>query len=953
MSASVAIYAKIAESNLNGGVLEFDPYLLSHASWDSARKSQTSPVLSEANFTKIAEFPMPQAGEFRGDENVWLNLMIHTRDAGSKDINKREFSYLKRTAMAGADYVPLAALCLKAHQANASEAQLDVPIFERHLQQQAARKMLLTASNNNFQVFRDPAKYLSPQQLEAIDREIQALSFKVGLQLKAVFPSAAHVKEHLDRLNQVKLDTRCLYQSPQYKKLASNLMERWARAYIATATDLTPEEAGHPVNTRFKATRFASNPNEPIIKNLHMLVFDTNAGELPPAFFACQEASTRPDGASVVKQMTREDKEAAKRLYLASMISALLASGMSLKTFVDVVNRQFERKDDKVYSSFQTAVHAVFSQFTTVGNQLLYTSDKQLPGKKWLQAGHTVDELLQPEVPEAPPKSKAALRNSRFIKADHRRFADEVKSRSVSHTVSSVMAAMKTLELIKEERAEASSAEPWANLIKSLPTDEFNTPTQGQNAGDCEDSGSVSATACINQRSVVGQLLNEDPSGLHEALKAAQKILDLYTISIYGTGVSNPFFDTNLDDDELKAKKIQRFFDHPPQPLVGSKEDLGLQQGGHAHPNAETLPQAAIKYLNGLDLAQLDKEHPDVAKWRARLQAIVDQAAPWQLRLAPLVLEGTASTVPYLLSWTETFAGTDRQGVMVEKGKAMRRLLEHVYKNHPDFLDIGRFQGLPYEWEKVTDPNRRASDFYHGFGHNMNADIMGHVSPLLGQSIIVDAATKLRGVDAGHFVRETMKGKRCRIAYVAPKMFEFTDAEWKTGFQVLSEVCMRQTQIPAYGRYQIQSSHSMAHILQTPTLLKLAEHNVDSRALLNSDATKMEASAHFLQRVPMANQMGAPASGLNFPKPTPEDLHLIENACEGNHHALMNCFVGSWRFLAVGPDATRAFLATLEKLKTDGWIDAYAFVRDRPLEQCEDSIRITLAVPLTVNGRSV
>lgn len=452
---------------------------------------------------------------------------------------------------------------------------------------------------------------------------------------------------------------------------------------------------------------------------------------------------------------------------------------------------------------------------------------------------------------------------------------------------------------------------------------------------DCEGVAALIATTLIATTERLDPAQARDHAMFKPLTQALSRVLSTVTPVMSGASVSEPYVDTSAPAgaDKAAAPKAPQ---HPTLPMIGSPEDVKWKEGGHAFVFLLSKASLAEQTLRGQQ--PLEWADPaDKPRVLARLKAVVDAAPAWQLRQPIPVGEGTGDVNPFLLPPEEMYRGMPRERALVAKAKA-KILMARALRNPTGGVGatalarMSRVETQPYELEARPDPRQRISPFYREPIHLVCPWLAEHVSPLLGQLMVVDAQTQTRGVDMGLFLRDAT-GARDRVVLVSPHVQGKSETWWRAEVEPRQRATIRQQPSSCWG----VSARATPRSGQVAQLLTTT--NVASLAAATPVTSPLQSVSARLDALPLVPR--------TLPQPDAAALRLVETTHASDDRALLRLTIPHWKFEgATAAKDTQEMLATLHGMQERKEILGHVFLRDRALPLCNDQVQLLLVLPV-------
>lgn len=901
---TVQVEVRLVRNELVGGDVEQRPYLATHGTWRGANRVQRSATLDEGGaWTPVAALPTAHATH-PDDDRVWLCMYAHTRYSGIPEIDTTEGPSVWRQIAAGCATVRLKDLVA----AGAHGVKLD--IVEDIVERTVIMNITQRSSRPGFSVA-DVKKLARRYATKATIIARIKPAEEAGRSRLLV----EEVDDDDDTASSSTDDDvpRLTYGSPQLDEAGRRLFARLDAAYLKRVTDIpvaTPLAAGE---------RWPCNPNEPLVSALHLAQWTTPTGRLPAFAFAMQDESSRADASRSAPRDT-------SLAYIeASLMSSALRQGMTRDAYVRTINAQLERRDDVVLSSLYTALKVAAGLGTFAANSVHYAADRRYPNVRWLeQQPANVRMLLAPDV------------YGRGGDRRHHRSEDMGTTTRMARLASGALHPRVVLAALSDasDRAVSSpsrngSSPPPPPLAERLaiPCESWDmVPFAGVvNTADCEDTG-FGAAGVLQTTAALANAATPEQRVRYPMVAATGRLLERFYPHATGATVTEPYVKSTADGKKVIA----------PAPRIGSAEDRKRTEAGHSYALLEAAASLTQRYLSGIDAAPIHPE--DQARVHTTLQRALDAAAPWERRVVPLILEGTAPLDGEVLPAEETYAGTDRGDLFVRKAAAKIDFVRRgMAKSDARFAALAQFVRFPVQTDDVAatrDPRLRVSKFYRTMVHSLAAPMGALVGPLLTHTVAVDLHTKTRGPDIGAYMRDAASGSK-RIALVHAYGGAMSQRAWQRDGEPYVRAHLRQLPPTSWARTLRSDKADVAQLIPTGTVMKLAAPALRSATTLGALGSTGEDALAAL------------------PKPAAADVALIERADESSTHVALPLYVPTWKLSALGEERVREMVDALDTMRRDGTLSAYAWLHDRSMPHLDAFVTLVVALPVSAASSTV
>lgn len=349
----------------------------------------------------VGDYELPDSNKMRGDEDLWLKLMVHTSHSGQESIDKKELPFVKRTQQAGYSKIQISQLVDEIYN-----FQNGKPLRENvKIQSINASEILLNYETSFYmpKAYNIKKNELKEQNPNLSDKEIS------DFVLKLCTKSSINIQFHFFNVSKQLIQTSITSFnkiSNFYKKIDAikfmTLMNQQPPLYLTDGgTEKQKEEIFIPFNHQlhaeileksmgyfirnYKKSMYSSPDSVPLYKpfnsqveNLHLAYYTTEQGDLPVINYMIRKKKT-------------EFTDDSEKYFLIQLSASLKRNGLGIDNFISIVNEQFERKDDKIIHNFMNCVDAVNNIGTFAATQILYTSDFRYLNDRYGKKGTQVN----------------------------------------------------------------------------------------------------------------------------------------------------------------------------------------------------------------------------------------------------------------------------------------------------------------------------------------------------------------------------------------------------------------------------------------------------------------------------------------------------------------------------------------------------------------------------------
>lgn len=973
---------------LAGGQMETQPSFVIHTSYESPlyeprRVFPDAPIRGTwhtyAQSAATAEwlrpktplvFNLPAPGDV--DAKIGIRMVAKTSYTGTPVVEP-----ILRDISAGSAFVSVAQLLQWKLSTDANKPPtFDVTLVDDIYYREMMRTGLLGAAKGDATVFNNPVAMLGEARVAEINSDAFCLATKahLSLDLRDVSAADAPVRLRTGAFGGTSATAAAMtaYLASVAGKPAIHepaLMEKWAAVmnrleyhYWCSATDLPPPPDANPEDVARQ--RLPADPRSPLMKNLFMSRYTTPVGDLPPHAFLRQDRTQRLATApSAVPSPKFPD--AALTQIRNMLLSSLLAHGMRPSYFETVVRTQLATTEDRIQSSFLTALRVVADMATFSAYMGDYESDQRFGNVAYLQTLSAEKQAMytSPPATTAPATGRTAVGAAATTTPSHPLFdrtraalmmRQHVEHAAFSHIVRTAYASEKLTRGVRpdaffrgNDAPEAAPGGPAAAALSpadalALKTrrdcEDWRPPsTSLENAMDCEDFAHQ-CTHAIDQMTRALQAAR--PHTTDTLLGALADLLMTRRPTFVGGTVSNPFVDARASAGGSKPTAAPPV--HRELPIVGSPEEAKMfaGEGGHGYALLEGRVPVARRFERGIANGYVTAE--DAPAMRAHYRSIMEKAQPWEARDPSLVLEGTGSVHPLVLPAEQVYAGTDRADVYVRKTAAGIQFARDIYNEatpeHAALKAVVRLQTQPYEARDTPDKDRLVSPFYKSIGHNVFTPA---TSPFaINQHVLTcDAATKTRGVLIADYLRDSLDASgRGTVMYCSPYTQYMTNAQWTADVEPLMMRILGQDAVSSFLRSGVPAPEQVAQPLAASALQGLA-------GLGSTAANDVLARLDQVCRPPAQDLAGAPLAA-DAVAGMARAFATLERTDEMDALSNFQMYIPAWKFASMSPEAVRSFTAALDALQARGTIVEYAMTRERGLPHFNDCVRLIVALPV-------
>lgn len=341
------------------------------------------------------DWPGTNGSFIRGDENLWIKLMIHTSHSGQISIDKKEIKSVQRTQHAGVAKIqlnPLLQQICKWYQGEKLNSNISINKIDD--------KNLVVYYETSFYApkmahikkleFKNEHPHLKDEEIDAIVTKL-CTKAKINVEFNITNMSPIFVETTLTKLISIHNFYKGLdsgkFISAMNKSINLRLKngfnnEQQQQLYLPYSSQLHEdvfEKSMIPLlsnymtsvayNDKSKQLYFPSNKQ---VENLHMAYYSTEQGELPVINF-------------MIRKKKEEFTDESERYFLIQLVASLKRNGIGPDNFISIIDEQFSRKDDKIVNNFLNCVEAVNGVGSFAATQVLYTSDFRYPNIQYVK----------------------------------------------------------------------------------------------------------------------------------------------------------------------------------------------------------------------------------------------------------------------------------------------------------------------------------------------------------------------------------------------------------------------------------------------------------------------------------------------------------------------------------------------------------------------------------------
>lgn len=949
----LTVSVRLVGAELAGPGIEERPYIAMHGTWTNNRTSAISSDLSDGAWTDVGSFSLPPT-DWKEPDNIWFKLYCHTRTTGIPILDELEGPHITREIPCGLTSVTLRELATLYEKGEGEMARL--ALIDNIVVETARSRLLLALANNDSEVLVTPSKFLTERQIRVVGTMALNYAYKGTLEVRLKRPLGEGItEEQLSAYGKTPppADTEMVYGTTAMNLRANEIFSRLHGVYIDHATSVPPVD----IKRVARGERWEHNKHEPLVKDLHMVEWKTDRGRLLPIDFTKQDASTRI-GESDETALQGEDLKKALNFVETNLMGSLLRHGMSPSRFTHIIDTQLKERGDKVHASFLTAIAALGQTATFVANAVSYSSDRRFPNVAWLQKQDVaIQQALAPEAfaeekKEGGETVSTAHRISKALasailhvplKDDFTQSSSEISFRSQVQVQTLLQASATPLSAAvfahrlespnrrlhvrladsKDGKAKVDEKKTVPFAVKcAIACESWDTaPFSGESTtGDCEDTayGPLNIMESIKK---FAKRVDDTPSlqKSYPLLHASVNVFARFHAHSSGSTVTEAYVRTTAGEGGLKKVIIL--------PRIGSAADKEMAEGGHSLGMFESRARLLKKHLDGLDL-ETHASSIDSNNLRQGLTTALQQCAPWEHKVPPFILEGTGPVAGYVEPAYERYKGTDRVDVMARKQAAVSDFVSSgLGKISPEFAAIASFARFPTQphdiWAR-KEADRRVSTFYRTYVHSQCPALAEEFGHNIGHAVTVLKDTRERGVDIGTYFTQPEK-----VSYGHVFAGAFSEIEWKTVVEPYCRSILNQLPVSTWAREPTRRMDEIASPIPTASISALAGYVPPSLTMDTFLGNKSDVE-----------------NLAKFPPLDRDSIAQIQRVDESNDRAIVPLSVPAWKLKAMGPGTTADMISALDKMKKQGTIITYAWLKDRPLRHLNEVVTLMVVLPV-------
>jgi hypothetical protein len=688
---------------------------------------------------------------------------------------------------------------------------------------------------------------------------------------------------------------RGFFGTPRYMDMGAKVMNLLEGHYLRFCTTLDiPADSGLAA----PPLRFAHAPENPLSEHLHAARLETRVGSLPAVAYMMQDGrlqsrSIREEVAQLRQQLGPKHVEELK----AQLDSALLARGMRRSEFIKVVREQHARKDDILLGGYLTALSVAIFMATSTVTSVQYKTDGRIPNPHAVATDLTRAEresMQLPEPTQTPFLAAVWATARRIVQASKQQRGKLAAKRHPFFDASAPLGATSSSSSSSSTRSPFIQGDDWG----------FGVLSGATNSDDCE---TVAMAAILMLETNYQVLRDLHTSVLTEDLGALREILTKH-VPVFAAGtVTEPYVETGAKSTDKPM--------HPPLPCRGSPAAAKWPSAGHGY--GLFIAQALLDHLQYQGMDRYDALHPDdrvtvAAKLSQRLAAV----APWERKVPVGMIEGTGLVWPYTANaeevWVQTAdradVGTKKSAASIAFARAIKAKGWGPLANLQEDADLAtlnallRVESQPYEVHARAKDTQWISGFYNATVHLFSPRTYAELAPTLAPMLLIDTRTHTRGVD--HATLSTPETAWAHMAAFPHYGDAISVAQWNAEVEPYLHMALEQLPLSAY--------------LASPD-----QHPV--RAVARSSPSQTLATP-----VPLA---------------TAQAFARVETSHHSADRTTLVTTVDPRQFKA---DATAhdRLVEALNRLVAKGRLAQYTWLHERPLDQCHETLQLTLAIPV-------
>ncbi len=387
---------ELPETTTKTSFLQFS--LNSKENLDEIESLKQIKIYKESSTIGPFTWPGTNGSYLRGDENLWIKLMVHTSHSGQISIDKKEIKSVQRTQQAGVAKIQLNPLLNEIFNwYNGKEVKSNIEI------KKIDDKNLVVYFETSFytpKIAHIKTLELKNQNPHLTDLEISEIvtkictKGKINLEFSITNMTQLFMEKSLSKLVSISnfykgLDSgkfiSMMNKSIGNLKLKNGISDdgRKEQLYIPYSSPLHEdiiEKSFMPFLSNYITSVTGSDKSKQQlytafnkqVENLHMAYYSSEQGELPVINY-------------MIRKKQEEFNDDSERYFLIQLVASLKRNGIGVDNFVKIIDEQFSRKDDKIVHNFLNCVEAVNGIGSFAATQVLYTSDFRYPNIQYVK----------------------------------------------------------------------------------------------------------------------------------------------------------------------------------------------------------------------------------------------------------------------------------------------------------------------------------------------------------------------------------------------------------------------------------------------------------------------------------------------------------------------------------------------------------------------------------------
>lgn len=347
-------------------------------------------IYKESKLNGPFNWPGLSNNKLRGDENLNLQLYIHTKHSGQPSIDKKEKDYVNRIQQSGRTRIPINFLFTEIiNFENNNEISKDIKIEK--LNNNGDYKIIYSTIFFTPKLAKIKANELKSKNPNITDKELIESIFELCTKAKIdliitinnltnefkekLIKDLENIKRNFDGLDFDKFMLKIKSSSIDYLPFGSYLHEN---VLENSFTLLLKNYLNSLYFDRSKLnTKPFYLPSNNHVENLHLAYYSTDIGDEPVIGFMLRKH--------------KEFTESSEKYFEVQLIASLKRKGLSEESFIRIIDEQFQRKDEKIINNFLLCCEIVCNIGTFAASQVLYTSDFRYANDLYSETGKQVN----------------------------------------------------------------------------------------------------------------------------------------------------------------------------------------------------------------------------------------------------------------------------------------------------------------------------------------------------------------------------------------------------------------------------------------------------------------------------------------------------------------------------------------------------------------------------------